>query len=167
MKSDLTSTLCTRCGLCCDGSIFDDVELSGEAEATTMEIMGLAIDTDDKPLLLQPCTALRGKRCSIYEHRPGCCRTFECGLLQRAMRGTLEEDEALGIIEQTLEHVAQIKELCRRAGEKDDALSLKERCIEVLSQPSEGDDDQTDHLRGELARAMDAMGVLIQQHFLG
>ena len=29
----LTDTLCTRCGLCCDGTLLGDVELTGPAEA--------------------------------------------------------------------------------------------------------------------------------------
>ena len=85
MKPSLTDTLCTRCGLCCDGSLFADVELAGGDEAAALEVMGLEIeegDEDDDGLLLQPCGALQGKRCGIYPHRPDCCRTFECQLLQ-------------------------------------------------------------------------------------
>ena len=84
MEPSLTDTLCTRCGLCCDGSLFADVELAGRAEATRLEVMGLEIEDDDTAggLLLLPCGALRGRLCSIYPHRPECCRTFECRLLQ-------------------------------------------------------------------------------------
>ena len=59
MSPSLTDTLCTRCGLCRDGSLFADVELTGPAEATGLEILGLAIDDDaDGGLLLLPCAAL-------------------------------------------------------------------------------------------------------------
>ena len=83
MKPSLTDTLCTRCGLCCDGSLFADVELAGTDEASALEVMGREIeeDDDDRGLLLQPCAALKGKRCSLYPHRPDCCRAFECRLL--------------------------------------------------------------------------------------
>jgi hypothetical protein len=83
----LTGALCTRCGLCCDGTLFADVELSSRAEPTQLEGPGLEIESDvEAPLLVQPCAALRGRRCSIYAHRPGCCRTFECKLLQDLQR---------------------------------------------------------------------------------
>ena len=47
MKLSLTDTLCTRCGLCCDGSSFADVELAGPAESAGLEVMGLEIAEDD------------------------------------------------------------------------------------------------------------------------
>ena len=47
MKPSLTDTLCTRCGLCCDGSLFADVELAGPAESAGLEVMGLEIEEDD------------------------------------------------------------------------------------------------------------------------
>lgn len=78
------------CGLCCDGTLFADVELAGKREATSMELFGLDIeDTDEGPrgLLLQSCRAMKGTRCSIYAHRPKCCRTFECKLLKDVQRG--------------------------------------------------------------------------------
>src|SRR5580765_7960843 len=108
----LTDTLCTHCGLCCDGSLFADVELAGPAEATGLEILGLDIDDDsDRALLLLPCAALRGTRCSIYEHRPECCRTFECRLLQEARRGTVSVARAEETIVATLATIARVKEL--------------------------------------------------------
>jgi Fe-S-cluster containining protein len=85
--------LCTNCGLCCDGSLFADVELSGSRESALMEIFGLEIDADEH-ILLQPCAAQKNKRCSIYQFRPKCCRTFECALLQRVKNGSLTLAEA-------------------------------------------------------------------------
>ena len=165
MTSELTDTLCTLCGLCCDGSIFDDVELSGGAEATKLEVMGLAIDIDDQPVVLQPCTALQGKRCSIYKYRPVCCRTFECRLLQNARQGIIDVDQAKEIIAQTLRHVAVMEELCRQTGEAEEHLPLKERCNECLSQPRDCNDNAR-RIRGELTQAMANMEILVRKAFL-
>ena len=90
--------LCTRCGLCCNGSLFADVELSGPREAAPLEAFGLEIEDDN--LLIQPCGALKGTRCSIYSHRPKCCRTFECLLLKRVRRNELSVQAALQQIAQ-------------------------------------------------------------------
>lgn len=57
-----------------------------------MELAGLEIEDDS--LLLQPCSAAKGKRCSIYSVRPKCCRTFECLLLQRVRRGDVSVENA-------------------------------------------------------------------------
>ena len=80
----LTDTLCTRCGLCCDGTLFGDVELTGQREATRLEILGLDVDADDADteLLALPCGALRGYpvqrfmrsgRSVVGRSNAGCC----------------------------------------------------------------------------------------------
>ena len=112
MKLSLTETLCTRCGLCCDGSLFADVELAGRAEATRLEAMGMEIEDDDTSgaQLLQPCVALQGRRCAIYEHRPECCQTFECRLLQDVRRGAVGVERAKEQIAEALKRIGRVKE---------------------------------------------------------
>src|SRR5438445_3020392 len=120
MKPSLTDTLCTRCGLCCDGSLFADVELASSDEASALEVMGLEIEDDDEDdggLLLQPCAALKGKRCSIYPHRPDCCRTFECRLLQQVRRGAVSVERARQKIAEALKRVERVKELIVQLGQ--------------------------------------------------
>src|SRR5437879_2652756 len=105
MKPSLTNSLCTGCGLCCNGSLFADVELTNRDEASALEVMGLDIeddDDDDRRLLLQPCGALKGKRCSIYPYRPDCCRAFECRLLRDVKRGAVGIDLAKEKVAQAL-----------------------------------------------------------------
>ena len=75
----LTDRLCTHCALCCDGTLFADVELAGRKEAAALEAMGLEVEDDDDgdgALLVLPCRALQGKRCGVYAHRPNCWLTF-------------------------------------------------------------------------------------------
>src|SRR5258708_19074466 len=104
----LTDTLCTKCGLCCDGTLFADVELVGQAELARLEIMGMEIENEDRNtgLLSQPCAAVRGTRCGIYAHRPKCCRVFECDLLQNAQRGAVT-------VERAIEQIADAREQIR------------------------------------------------------
>jgi Fe-S-cluster containining protein len=129
--ASLESILCTNCGLCCNGSFFADIELSGPREAARLEFAGLEIEDD--ALLLQPCRALDGKRCSMYAHRPKCCRTFECRLLQRTRRGEISTAAAQQQIDIALQQTQQIKKLLARFPPSEDHLSLKERCIEAIS----------------------------------
>src|SRR5690349_8705161 len=138
MKPSLTDSLCTRCGLCCDGSLFADVELASANEATALEVMGLEIeisdeDDDDGELLLQPCGALKGKQCSIYPYRPDCCRTFECRLLQSVKRGTLGVERANEKIAEALKRIERVKKLAAQFGAGNAHLPLKERCAEALA----------------------------------
>ena len=167
MTPSLTDTLCTQCGLCCDGSLFADVELAGRAEATRLEVMGLEVEEGDRGggLLLLPCRALHGRRCGIYAHRPECCRTFECRLLQETRRGTVTVERALDRITKAHEGIARVKELLRRLGQRDERLSLKERCAEALAGAT-GPSPVVRRTRDELEAAMSSVERLIRGTFL-
>ena len=171
MKPTLTNTLCTRCGLCCDGSLFADVELAGRDESSALEVMGLDIEDDDEVdggLLLQPCAALKGKRCSIYPYRPDCCRTFECRLLQQVRRGAVGIDRAKEKIAEALKRIERVKELIVALGQVNERLPLKERCVEALALAEEvAADPEINRTRDELEAAMISVESLIQETFLG
>lgn len=166
-EASLTDILCTRCGLCCDGSLFADVELTGPAEAARLETMGLEVEDDGaKGLVLsQPCAALEGRRCRVYAHRPKCCRAFECRLLQDVRRGAIGVEAAGAHIAEALTQIQTVKALVVRLGHRDSRLPLKERAAEVLAesdetQPGAGQD------REWLAAAVAAMEKTIRTRFL-
>ena len=167
----LTDALCTTCGLCCDGSLFADVELAGGDEATTLEVLGLEIEDPDeghRGLLLQPCRALLGTRCSIYAHRPKCCRTFECRLLRDVGRGVVGIEPAKQKIADTLSRIARIQSLVAALSSEVERLPLKERCAEALANSQEFDADPETHRdRVELEVAMRALERTIRDTFLG
>jgi hypothetical protein len=155
----LESILCTQCGLCCDGSLFADVELTGRREATRLELAGL--DIEDDSLLIEPCRALDGKRCSMYAHRPKCCRTFECRLLQRVRRGEISIPAAKQQINIALKQVQRIKNLLTQFPASQETLSLKERCVEAISSAAEHSSSAT-----KLETAIASFDVFINKTFL-
>jgi Fe-S-cluster containining protein len=170
MKPSLTDTLCTRCGLCCDGSLFADVELASGDEASALEVMGLEIedaDEDDGGLLLQPCGALKGKRCSMYAHRPDCCRTFECRLLQKVEHGMVGLERANEKIAEALKRIERVEELVVQLGTVKERLPLKERCVEALALSEAQANPAVNRKRAELQAAMTSVERLIQATFLG
>jgi len=170
MKPNLTDTLCTHCGLCCDGSLFADGELADTDEASALEVMGLEIEDDenDGGLLLQPCGALKGKCCSIYAHRPDCCRTFECRLLQAARRGAVGVVQAREKIAEVRRRIGRVKERIGQLGGNNDRLPLKERCAESLVFSAEGGAPPGhSRKRDDLEAAMTGVERLIQKTFLG
>ncbi len=171
MKPSLTDTLCTQCGLCCDGSLFADVELAGIDEASALEVMGLEIeddDGDDGELLLQPCRALKGKRCSIYPHRPDCCRTFECRLLLEVRRGAVSAEQAMEKIAEALRQIERVQNLVVQLSPGNKRLPLKERCGDALARSEEdAADPEMNRKRTELQTAMASLESLIEATFLG
>jgi Fe-S-cluster containining protein len=171
MKPSLTDTLCTQCGLCCDGSLFADVELASGDEASALEVMGLEIEDDHDDggaLLLQPCGALQGRRCSIYPHRPDCCRMFECRLLQEVKRGMAGVERAKAKIAEALKRIECVKELVVQLGTGDERLPLKEHCLEALAlSKAAAAGPAVKRTRAELQAAMTSVERLVQATFLG
>ncbi len=168
MTPNLTDTLCTSCGLCCDGTLFADVELVGQAEAVRLEIMGMEVESEDRNigLLSQPCAALRGTRCGIYTHRPKCCRVFQCHLLQNAQRGSVTVERALEQIADAREQIRQVRALLGRLGNRDEGLPIKERCAEALAAEG-GTNPQAIKDRADLEAAMATLENTIWNAFLG
>jgi hypothetical protein len=164
----LTDTLCTTCGLCCDGTLFADVELVGPAEVARLEIMGMDVENENRNtgLLSQPCAALRGTRCGIYAHRPKCCRVFQCHLLQNAQRGAVTVERALEQIADAREQIRQVRAMLDRLGNRDEGLPIKERCAETLA--AEGDTTpETIQDRAQLEAALATLERTIWNTFLG
>ena len=168
MTPSLTDTLCTRCGLCCDGSLFADVELAGRAEATRVEAMGLGVEDDGHRgvVLTQPCAALRGRLCGVYEHRPKCCRTFECRLLLDVRAGAVSVQRAKREIAQALKGVARVKALIAGLGPRDEGLPLVESCAEALARDT-GVDADLGRKHAELQAAMSGVEKHLRRTFLG
>jgi Fe-S-cluster containining protein len=164
----LTDSLCTNCGLCCNGTLFADVELGGRAEVARLEIMGMDVENEDRNtgLLSQPCAALRGTRCGIYAHRPKCCRQFQCNLLQDAEHGAVTVERALEHIADAQEQIRRVRTMLGRLGNRDEDLPIKERCAETLA----ADGDTTPEAiegREHLAAAMATLENTIWNTFLG
>jgi hypothetical protein len=164
----LTDALCTHCGLCCDGTLFADLALTGVSEARRMEDLGLRLDedSDEGAIMLLPCAGLRGTRCSVYAYRPKCCSTFECHLLLDARRGAVTVDAARKTIDATRAQVARVRALLARLGDRRTHLPLRERCAELLaSEPPES--ELIARRREELAQAMAQLETAVRGSFLG
>jgi Fe-S-cluster containining protein len=107
--------LCARCGLCCDGTLFDRAGVTDD-EAPRLVALGLKVERrgDGVPGLLQPCMALDGTRCTAYAARPATCRQYECQLFAAYRDAEVSLDDALATI-------AKARELKREASPKLDA----------------------------------------------
>lgn len=168
MIPSLTDTLCTTCGLCCDGTLFADVELVGQAEIARLEIMGMDTENEGRSsgLLSQPCAALRGTRCGIYAHRPKCCRSFQCLLLLNAESGAVTVERALKQIADARGQIEHVRGLLGRLENRDEDLPIKERCAETLA--AEGDATaEAMQDRADLETAMTTLENTVWNTFLG
>ena len=94
------STLCQRCGLCCDGTLFTHVPLR-PTEVEPLRALGLPVREreDGKPLLPQRCAALDGRRCTAYAERPEGCRRYHCQLFSALAEDEVSLPEALAVVD--------------------------------------------------------------------
>src|SRR5262245_43398206 len=88
------SNLCFECGLCCDGTVFRDIELLA-GEAAEARAVGLDVITNGEPgaaprvVISHGCPLFRDGRCSSYGRwRPKACGDYECRLLEGYVAGT-------------------------------------------------------------------------------
>ena len=80
----------------------------------------------------QPCTALCGSLCQIYEHRPTRCRAFECRQFQQVAAGEISESEARSRIDEVRAAVVCIEGLLANSDHDNPRKSLAQRVATVL-----------------------------------
>jgi Fe-S-cluster containining protein len=111
------STLCQRCGLCCDGNLFATVPLR-RAEVAPLRRLKLQVleRADGTPELAQRCTALEGRCCTVYAERPEACRRYRCYLLTALAEGEVSLDEAIAVVDGAHERIRAVEAALGPAG---------------------------------------------------
>jgi len=161
--------LCPNCGLCCDSTLFADVELRAGDDAQRLATLGLTLGKKTRTILAfpQPCACFDGKFCTIYLDRPGRCRTFACGLLQGVQSGKLDADAALKKISQARFLAETVRGLLRELGQTNEELAMTKRYAMAMSAPIDlADPEVSSEKRGELMLAVDSLMRRLQRDFL-
>ncbi len=131
--TDLGENLCLHCGLCCDGTLFRDVELQPGDDAEQLRALGLPVrgrhsEEANSLKFPQPCSALcQDLRCRIYADRPARCRQFGCALFQAVTSGQTELPAALMTIRKTRQLAEKVRRLLRELGDAGGRVSLSRR----------------------------------------
>lgn len=93
------SRLCLACGLCCDGTVFEHVDLGRDEAAAAAR--HLPVVGSPRPRFHQPCPRWsRDDGCTIYAERPMPCARYRCRTLERLDAGTIALEDALARVEQ-------------------------------------------------------------------
>ncbi|XXF75522.1 YkgJ family cysteine cluster protein [Myxococcaceae bacterium GXIMD 01537] len=152
------STLCQRCGLCCDGSLFTQVPLQ-PAEAAALRRLDLPVGQrdDGAPVLAQHCPALEGRSCTVYADRPAPCRAYRCHLHLALGEGEVSLEEALAVIDGAHAHIREV-EAALPAWSSDQPRAVMQRARRstqpAVSEPLARAEAYLDrHLRGRARRA--------------
>lgn len=130
------SRLCTACGMCCDGTLFQIVLMQPGDSPAELGRLGMKIRCRGGAFHMeQPCAALAEKRCTIYARRPSRCRLFHCQQLRRVESGACTEAAALQVIVETHALAAEVRALIVQCGLREDGQVLAERYERVVSTP--------------------------------
>jgi|SRR5580658_4595904 hypothetical protein len=159
--------LCPQCGLCCDSTLFADVELRAGDDAKRLAGLGLAIKKKSpfKLAFAQPCACFDGSWCKIYADRPKRCRLFECGLLKKVNAGEMKAGVALKKISEAKNRVKQVMNLLQSLGRPQGELALVEAYKEAMAAPVDLAGDNVEG-QGELMRVFGLLMAGLQKDFL-
>jgi Fe-S-cluster containining protein len=130
MTPTLPDQLCLHCGLCCDGTLFRDVELQPDDDAAKLRALGLPIPQSALrvPRFQQPCSALcPDLKCRVYADRPSRCRQFECALFQAVALGRAELPAALKVVRQTRQMAEKVRRFLGELGDAGETIALAKR----------------------------------------
>jgi Fe-S-cluster containining protein len=92
--------LCGDCGLCCDGTLFDSVEVEREALLVLRRRGADVATTTQGPRLRLPCACLDERLCAIYGERPERCRTYRCELLRDVEQGRATASDGRTVVDE-------------------------------------------------------------------
>ena len=167
-STDAVAQLCPNCGLCCDSTLFADVELRAADDAKRLQKLGLTIKqkTQTKLAFAQPCACFDGKLCGIYGDRPKRCRRFECGLLKRVEADEMTAGAALKKISEAKKRAENVRGLLRQSGKGDEPMALTHRYAEAMSAPIDMSGETDAERRGELMLAVNDLMTLLERDFL-
>ncbi len=177
-SADVSSRLCLACGLCCDGTLFADVELrTGDSPARLKESgfplrRGKDSEGQSVQKFSQPCPALGGDcRCAVYADRPARCREFDCDLLRAVQAGERTVDAALRRIRETRRQRDAVRVGLERLGNRETRVPLSKRFQQVRRAMESGAlpegvewDEAADHF-GELTMAVSALQFTLSRDF--
>jgi len=168
ISSNPVSQLCPKCGLCCNGVLFADVELRKGDDAQRLAKLGLLFEKKKcQQAFSQPCDCFDGKLCRIYDERPKRCRTFECGLLKRVQAGELGVGAALEAIAQAKRQVEKICKLLSCTNSDDERLALSHRYGRAMSEPVDLSGGKASvKLPGKLMASYRDLMQMLRQDFL-
>jgi len=167
-SSTAVAQLCPNCGLCCDSTLFADVELRAGDDAKRLRRLGLTLEKKGKAKLAfaQPCAGFDGKLCGIYHDRPKRCRLFDCGLLKRVAAGEMTAAAALKKISAAKKEAGRVRELLDLLGQRDERLALTHRYAAAMGAPVDLSDDENAERHGELMLAVGGLMARLERDFL-
>jgi len=130
--------ICLKCGMCCDGTLFNKGALLDETDKNNAQDLFLetVIEPDGKYFFKQPCLYFN-QCCTIYDKiRPKVCGTFFCNPLKEVQQGKLNIEKAKEIITKALEYRSEVLALSSQKMDYKN-YTIRQLRDEILPHPSD------------------------------
>lgn len=132
--------------MCCDGTLFDGVQLEASDHGPRLKELGLPVKMSRArtPIarFAQPCAALcRDRTCRVYVERPQQCRVFECGVFRKTKAGGMPPDQAMRLVRKGRRLADQVRKLLEKLGDHDAQRGLGERFFRMQCRMEEQSPD--------------------------
>jgi Fe-S-cluster containining protein len=114
-------SLCLRCGLCCDGTVFEHVAIEPD-ELQTMRDAGIEVVAGPPDHFALPCTRFANHTCHIYAQRPRICARYRCRLLKRLESGEIDLEQAHQVVKKATYLAAGLRELLADSTEQNQSV---------------------------------------------
>jgi len=159
---DSSSQLCTSCGLCCSGILYDWVPVL-DSEKERVERLGFDIEEHEPAARFNlPCPRLNGCHCTIYPERPSCCRTFHCKLLKGVEAGEVEPSEAMAVVVEAKSMIDELRPMLKADVRTNLGRHWAKLFDDWRNGPPEG---RTDASKSQLILRLTALNRLLDRHF--
>ena len=100
--------LCTACGLCCTGHLFNHAFLEENEVDLALQLGFTLQEKNENHRFPQPCQ-FWADRCMIYLDRPNVCQRYQCKILKAVATNQLELSQALALVAITKKMIAEIE----------------------------------------------------------
>jgi hypothetical protein len=93
--------VCVACGLCCDGTLFNRVEVSSKEKDRLQDKGRFYTKSNGEIRMRLGCQYLgTDGLCECYQKRPRKCRSYQCELLRSVEAGITPMPEAISIVQE-------------------------------------------------------------------
>ena len=158
--------LCVKCGLCCDGTLFDHAFLEkGEKPHIPSLMRERHFKTKNQDAFKLPCPYF-DKKCTIYDQKKAqVCTSFRCELLARFSQTKIDSVKALVLIEKAKTLRAEVFELYKRYTKKEITPSFKELRKEIFLEKERQDKGEKDNIFNLLYFKTNVLELFLIKHF--
>ena len=132
------SEICVKCGMCCDGTLFNRATIKNADDEGLAKSFGLTTfsDADGKLNFQLPCHLFKGC-CTVYDQvRPNICGSFFCEPLKKAQKDEITFEKAEKLIDATVKLRNEIMEMASTITEFE-GYNIQQLYAEIDPKPSE------------------------------